>query len=522
MNEIKKIACFFFISLSYFSIRSSDESFTEYDFFNDPITNAFVEQTDWHITREKQDIIDTLDDLKIIDLLKEDFFLNTNPLNSRSLLDNPFSLLQHCYYSSHIPETAQHNYGLHFFFNQMTRMVFRKDSTGIESYLAIRQKDFLEKLRVVTNQIEKIIPNFDINPDRVTFLIRNLTVQERRTGFMFYGKHTLPGPLHEITISWKMPFYLLERNYFTTDKERAALEAELGALEEEDQIDFEDEHLVATKLGFGDARISIDAPMTRSQRWAFNLGGFIDIPTALTFTRGVIRGTRRGLKKVTCRPRFNLELLLDDNALANNTAETAATEFVLAALDHFGGNLLDTPLGNGGHVGIGAIMYSKMPLDFIIRRSWAHNFRIKSRYSIQYLFPKRETRCYIACNNAHEFDKRNFEDTNRSDDNFNFLAATLTNRLFPFAFNTTVHPNIIVRSTTSLLYKAHGRGFSIGTDGWARTKESLRNIQTPKNFEKTLEVIKARRPFAYQSKLFASIFLEEMVQIIKYGIFACM
>lgn len=507
MNVIKKIILFFFIisniSLCYTELE-------DLDFFNDLITNAFVEQTTWNITRDKQDVINLLEEISAIDLLKQDFFLNTNPLAIRNLLDQPFALLQGGCFCSPIavPECS---IAFDLFYNQTTRMVFRGESTNIDSYLAIRCPAFLTALQNTINKLTQLEPSFDLNADQITMLFQHLTVQDRKAGFMLYGKKTFDSPHHYLSVGFQIPIYYLERNYFLTEEEREAIEGEFDSLDPGDQCQFEDDHFISDKFGFGDSRITVEVPVKESDLWEVTPGAFLTIPTAATFGHGIFRGS--AFKPVRCRPLFDLELLTQESAFQDDEVEQQILQFLLNALDDLSSNLLDVPLGNGGHFGLGISLRTKSPLEFFIRRPWARHFRMKTRYSIEYLLPRRETRYFIQCNNPSDFDKRNFNDPNQTDCNFDFLTRTVTNRLYPFALVATVYPNLVCRSTTRFSYKKNNLTLSIGSDTWIVTRETLRNICAPEKVNgpcppdilfRNLAIYKARRPFAYQGKIFLS------------------
>jgi hypothetical protein len=514
MSTFKKITLCCCILFTYYALSNNTvvrDELDDFDFFNDLLTNSFVEQTQWNLpTRDKQDVINLLEEVAAIDLLKEDFFLNTNPLTTRDLLDEPFALIQGCFCSP--GAFAQRSIGFDIFYNQTTRMVFKHESTNIDSYLAIRCESFLQKLRNTVDRLRQLEPAFDLDVDQITRLFQNLTVQERRAGFMFYGKKTFDSNHHYLSIGFQIPVYYLEHNYFLTDEEQSAIQQEFGSLDPGNQCQFEDDHFICDKFGFGDSRFSFEVPIRDSDLWEVAAGGFVTIPTAGALGTGIFRGS--SFKPFKCRrPVFDLELLTQEQAFQDDVVEQQMLEFLLNALDHLSAHLLDTTMGNGGHFGIGISFRTKSPLEYFIRRPWAHRFRMKTRYSIEYLLPARETRYFIQCNNPTDFDKRDFNNPNQTDCNFAFLSQMITNRLFPYALNTTVYPNLVCRSTTRFLYKGSRVALSIGTDTWIVTKEALRNISypfaltsscTPVCLYRNLDIRKATRALAYQGKVFIS------------------
>lgn len=98
--------------------------------FDDPEIAALLDQEpDFSITRQsdKADIINILLSVGAIDLLKEPFFLRSNKLNTRSLLDYPlFIRFKPC----------KRAFGMDLFYNATARKFFDKNSSNISSYLA--------------------------------------------------------------------------------------------------------------------------------------------------------------------------------------------------------------------------------------------------------------------------------------------------------------------------------------------------------------------------------------------------
>jgi hypothetical protein len=444
------------------------------DLFIEELENAdFLENVQWDLSRNKQDIINILLDLGIVDLLKEPFYLRTNPLNMRSLLDMPFAEDMELYVPCIIRPGQIHHIrrlGFHLFYNQTTRSVFVDDCTNISSYIGFQKDSFIEKTVDVFEKIKILKPEFDLDPRVLLNLFSNLTVQDRRAGIMLTGLFELPVP-RPMLLRITTPFYYHERNYYLTDKEAKRISEELSTPDQpESSRELEDCHLISDRLGMGDTRIVLTTPFYECPQVKIGGGPYMTIPTAISFAKGVIRGTTY-CPRFT-RPQFNLALLQDDEALANNTAEDQLINFALGALDQLSANLLNTQLGSG-HAGIGLEVHIKTPLTTMISRPWARKFKMKSRYSIEYVLPASEVRYFINCSDKGEFNRRNFNDESQSDSNFAFLETTLTNRLYPFAQYVRVSPSPIFRSTSRFIYDTPRIRWTIASDTWIQLREHL-------------------------------------------------
>lgn len=495
-----------FLSLPLHSKRNA-HSF-EFDLFDDPELNHFAEEYNWNVTRNKQDVIDLLEDIGFIELLKEPLFLHTNLLNNRNIPDLPFSRNTLTYFpcvSKYKPNYGFKKFGFSLYYNETPRMVFEKSSTNISSYLAIQEDSFLDKLEALIQKLDILIPGLGIDPFLIADLFKNFTVQERRAGAYFSAAYALPTS-RKMILGINLPLCYCERNHFLTEGETARIEQELGtpSIEPQDQEAFQDKHFISDRIGIGDMRITLDTPIHKSAFLQAVGSIFCTVPTAQTFANGVLRGSK--FCPVTNRPTFDLSLLLNDAARADGTLHIQLEEFLLCALDNLNSMLLDTRLGNHGHFGLGFALYLKSHLDLLIKRPWAENFRMKSRYSAEFLFPATETRYFITCSDLHDFDIRDFNNQNQTESNFAFLTETLTNRLFPFALPARISPPPILRSTTNLTYSNGRIQWDIGTDTWIWPREGLYvSSKCTHSINHALNEYIAKRPFAYQGKLFTSL-----------------
>jgi len=488
----------FFLAL-FLLLPSLSMAMDDYDIFNDPYIENLVSQNTWSFKSNISpfDAIQLLLELGIIDLLQEDFFLRTNPLNERENLDLPFNLA-HRYSCDHC-----NGFGFYLFFNQVTRMHFCNNGS-INSYLAISQNEFLTKLETVFIQLKKIIEDFDFDATAALQLFKDLTVQERQLGFMFNG-YRKRGKWR--TRAW-IPMYYLERNYFLTPEEQHNIEEAFGRAEDQDEQNrFVESFLISDKMGFGDTRVEWDRTFKKGQNMAMRLGIMATIPTAFSLAKG-LKGSH--FSNNFCRPVLDLATLVDEASAKQDVSETEAKNFLLATLKSLSAQLLETPMGNGGHFGIGPLMYSKTRLNTIIERPWTRNFLWRSRMSLEYLLPAHERRFFIQKKDLSGFTSRNFAATDptaptpeQARDDLDFIERTLTDRLFPYKFDALIYPGLIYRSTSKFMYEGCRWCFYLGTDFWAKTPEKIKNIRAPQHLSLNVDI--ATKCSAWQSKFIGGI-----------------
>lgn len=473
----------------------------------------------------KKSIINLLNSIGIIPLLQENIYLRSNNLNSRSLLDYPeFLPFRH--------DCDCRAVYVDLFFNQTSRAFFTKESGNICSYLAVNSPSLNQKIQNILASLPSILPEgVTIDPDQVFAIIdlaQTFTVQERRLGLMIGGKGTIGCWNYNIMAPW----YYLERNHFVDANIEAALNTAIadflrnsfgitGPANPQEAAEvlhvrnqFINNHLISDKFGIGDTRVYFDYPIIEKEKFQSRGGFLATIPTAFAFKKG-LRGT--SLSRVVNRPLLDLAGTFNA-AVSNQPIPTQTFDYALAFLDNLSAILLDTPMGNGGHFGLGAYVKNRSPLYGFIKQSWAENVTMRSFISLEYLFPATEWRSFRVPVNEALFNMFNFNVTNLSDTSiddqnlvntmYSFLQHQLTDRLFPIALRTNVRPGVIFRWSSQLCYEGECKGFAIGTDTYVRNKEKFSDIEASYITKKMIDVLHARSPLAYQSKVVGSVFFK--------------
>lgn len=472
----------------------------------------------------KKGILTLFNSLGIIPLLQENLFLRSNNLNSRSLLDYPEYLpFRH--------DCDCRAVYVDLFYNQTSRGFFTKTSGNICSYLAVGSDSLNQKVSNILAQIPIVFPEIQFDPDQalaIINLLQTFTIQERRLGLMIGGKGTIGCWNYNIMA----PCYYLERNHFVNANVETALDKAIGDFLRESfgitgpatpqeaaqalriRNQFINNHLISDKFGIGDTRVYFDYPIINKECFASRGGFLATIPTAFAFKKG-LRGN--SLSRVVNRPLLDLTGTADA-FMQNQQIPTAAVNYLLSFLDNLGAMLLDTPLGNGGHFGLGVFVKNKSPLNSWVKQRWADNVTMRSFISLEYLFPATEWRSFRvpvneALFNMFDFNPANLSDTSSEDQNmvntmYAFLQRQLTDRLFPIALRTTVNPGVIFRWSSQLCYEGECNGFTIGTDTYVRNKEKFSNIEATQETKRMIDILNARSPLAYQSKVVGSVFFK--------------
>lgn len=440
-------------------------------------------------------------------ILQHELFLRTNDLNTRDIIYSPLFIRQkedNYYFDSIV--------GFHLFYNQTHRMNFTKNSTNINSYLAISEPNLLNAIQESIKIIQEKNPAFNIDPINILPLFNNATIQERKVGLMAtmeknWGRFSLRGIV---------PLYYVERNLFLTDKEQRAIEQELGVLDKEDQDDFAENHLISDKLGFGDALVTFDALITNTQdhKIGTRLGVISTIPTAWAFKKG-LKGSN--FPKSDAIPDFSFGELFEQ--VTTQQADQVIQNLLFPVVDHLAANILDVELGNKGHFGLGGIMRNEIPWRNYVNHPWIHNLKWTSSLSLQYMFPNKEKRYYIQKSDVAEFDALNLnnrtieeiqiqlqEDSEYAQQVLNLLQKEFVETLYPFVFKTSVYPGVVFQWTPRLMYEGRKLGFDLGADFWLQGPESLHNINKTPQCPSDLNIEIAKKPTAYQTKVLASLF----------------
>ncbi|MFA6066755.1 MAG: hypothetical protein WC707_06260 [Candidatus Babeliaceae bacterium] len=440
------------------------------------------------------DIVEHLATLSAPQLLQENFYNYTNPINVRPLVDLP-SFQMSFFQLPFVP--CEGGLSLQFFFNQMRDGYFTKCSPNLSSYLNLNVGSSLEN-KDLDALLGTTLPE-------VFSLFSKMKIEERRVGAMIGGYKNF----NNNWVSAIIPMYWLESNFFLSLKEQEAIQNQplflnAGAGTDLDgEMAFGYQHLVSTKLGLGDLRLQIAHNFIMSNCSTILPAFEVTLPTShafngkrlnLWFGDSVLFGGQ--YCKMCCPPPFDIEQLV---CLAAGTiqeqaqAKTLATNFFVGALDRLTANLLDRPLGQE-HTSLGPVVY--------YYRQLTEYMALQANIGFDYFIPRPETRFFLVNKNSAEF-ARDYNDPNTAQDNLNFLTEQMVNLLYPAVCNVRVHPGMVGKGSLAFWYKSPYFHGLVGYDFWYKTKEY---ITVPYATTLLLNIDRGLRPSAYQGKIFAKFF----------------
>jgi len=219
------------------------------------------------------------------------------------------------------------------------------------------------------------------------------------------------------------------------------------------------------------------------------------IPTAFALVKG-IKGSH--FNHYCNRP------TIDFQELCSCLDVSSFTNLGYRAIDTLSAIILEEPLGNCRHVGLGGFIDWEQKLSSFIARPWADRFSLKNYLSFEYLLPGNETRYFINPADTADYDNRNFQDPSQAADNLHFLETELIDTIFPYNFKTRVTPGSVVWWDAQCAYQGDRMGLSTGLDFWAHTKEKLSHIKSSISCHEPA-IDAAHAPLAYQLKVLGSL-----------------
>ncbi len=437
--------------------------------------------------------------LGVPSILQEPLFLHTNILNKRSLLDQPI-------FEPDRPEfPGKWVVGLNAFARKTTRSNFTRGSDKLDSWLALSQDSLIRKLERAIDNANVLTPELELDIAEIFALFENMTVEERQVGFMIHGMKRW----RNVTLRIMAPLFYQESNFSLTKDEQDEVARVLGSMDPEEEKKFRKAHFISDKIGFGDTRLEVDGTVVNRPSYKLRIGGLATVPTAFTWGAGFLGSS---FAKPSTLPTFELEPIF--SALENPSTECeeearrTVQEFVLDAFDRIAADLIDVPLGNRGHLGLGVYTRSKIPMSAFFDTWFAQRLKIANRMSIELFTPAREKRFYINRINEQDFAGRNFENPfenpSEAASNVQFLKEQAISRLFLRAFDTRIVPGVIFRWNSGLYYKGDIFGFNLGLDYWLQNKARISSISVLSKTRQELDIPKVKQSVAQQSKIFGA------------------
>lgn len=428
--------------------------------------------------------------INAVNILKEDLYKHTTgPVTRRSLLDQPALM---CDYFS---EPCWSFMG-DIFFNYSPKMYFTKDSPFIKSYIDLTNENIINEV----SNVEFVT----IDLPGVLGLFGNLKLYQYRVGLMASFARKWDNWL----ITARIPLYYLLEHFYLTDQEVDRIknnpfftmeEGSEGFGHEKQVEAFALQHLVSDKFGVGDTRLSLLGHVVKNPRINMWFGPQLTIPTAKDFKRGLLAGEFNPDEPI---PPFNLQYLFnlsplchsnEDPNLASKVLRQQLTDFLVSALDRLSTILINTPLGNGKHFGLGP--------EFDCRFCFTPYFSAHTYAALEFYMPHNEKRFFLMDKRSIDFN-RDWRNTALCGENLAVLNRLVVSTLFPVAVKTSVYPGPRFQINQAFMYTSKHWDLKLGFDYWFQGKEKLNMIIDDLPVKIPLVECKALRPAADQGKLF--------------------
>jgi hypothetical protein len=430
-------------------------------------------------------------------ILQNPLYYRSNPPMRRNIIDNPIF--------QQFVEQGLHGQNFSFkpFITQTFKEYFYDTRSNINYYIDMNQNELNAQIDLLTRieDIDFLPQGFSIT--NVLGLFNTIYLEERRAGAMFeYVKST-----ETWTLSGRFPFIYAEHNLNMPPEDQEKVQKNPFFSDDSfDEVAFAREHLISDELGFGDLRINFEHLFIDTHKQTFSAGVRATIPTAFAIKKGLY-GTHFDVYKAA--PAFDLytDLLLpglstppDQNIpLVQENVQTLGN----AIMDRLSTILLQTPLGNNHHLGLGVFTHNKM--------IFSERLSLSGLLSAEILLPAKEQRFFIINTPLTAFNAFNWADvspaTGQLSAKLDFLNQQFINKFFPARYEVSVFPGFIIQSTSALTYRGRRLDITGGTDLWWHTDERFLTIDAPKEL-KDQQIIRkdtAKMGYGYQSMLWFSL-----------------
>ena len=174
-----------------------------------------------------------------------------------------------------------------------------------------------------------------------------------------------------------------------------------------------------------------------------------------------------------------------------------------AIMDRLATILVQTPLGNKQHLGIGVFTHNKM--------IFSEKLSLSGLFSAEMLLPANEQRFFIINTPLSAFNAFNWANTDAATGQLSakldFLNQQFINKFFPVRYKVSVFPGFIIQSTSALTYRGRRLEITGGTDLWWHTNERFLSIDAPKEIKNQSIINKstAKHGYGFQTMFWGSL-----------------
>ncbi len=438
-------------------------------------------------------MVEALPRCNLLRLLQQDLYCTSSPVNVRNVLD----------LISLKPEYFNYcgwQFFVQPFYNQMSRAFFNHNNPFVKDALHLENPVLAEELTAILDDVNTLLPTpIIIDIPLAISLIKHFRLQERRAGAMF----TLARCYGCFFFSFRIPFYYQEHNFFLTNSEISSIKKapffRLNGIDTNSETNPQPEidamltkALVNDRFGFGDTRAKFLINIANNCYINAWLGIQATIPTAVDWRVGIVGGRCHSTPWV---PLFELKALVNLALcdMAHKSIEMV-TDFGVAALHRLASILINIPLGNEKHFGIGPYFECVSYLD----EYWST--RTSARF--EGYIPHTNRRFFIPTKVPADFQK-DFTNPNLADAHLAFFNEQIINTLFPHDICVDVFPGFVFQVNHAFYVDNPCLHFGLGFDFWYKAREHLgiSRSNTIGLFPDGLN--KALRARAYQGKLYS-------------------
>lgn len=414
------------------------------------------------------EVLDLILSLGLNEIMARDFFARTNSLNKRPIETLPLFWL--------IPKKCENlnwNVRGHLFGNINPKLFLSPSGTTLQDYLQLNE-EFFEGLDADLFDVMTVLA--PIAPGKI---------QQRRFGVMLqtfkqwhhWSLEALAGLMYD------------ERNYYYTPEETALIESTFQSENNSaktpgsgpgDNFDpIIRDHFVSDKLGITDLQFKLRHPYYIDNHWYFNVGIIGTIPTAFALKNGLYGAN---FVDRSTRPDVSIKQLIDlyqsckddKDQTACQNLETIFKNVAFQSLDRLGENLLQTPLGNSGHFGLGLL--------FEPQYQYNNYVNVPCSISFEYLFPVSENRFFIYNKDPGRFTDAALDaggDEEKAREILNFLSTQIINTIYQEKRWIAVRPGFTCQFQIAPELRVNDCLITIGYDFWFRQAEQLGMFKNP-------------------------------------------
>lgn len=427
-------------------------------------------------------ILNTLINLNILNVLQDDLYLKTFTVLKRPVQTLPVFNLYHTDY------TCQNwMLRLNLFGNKTDDAFFANDCPFINSFVNITNPNLLKFI--------ESLPLSQLPFAQIINIFSQIKKEERRAGLMIQGLKNF----NDLSLEFTIPLFYDERNYFLNSQERQQLESFFPVQGQENKDREYRKHIISDKFGFGDARIKLGYLVLNNENIAVKFGLQTTLPISFAFKKGLLGSNFTKLTKQV-KPQFSFINIFD--LIDTNLAElkTQAVDFAMQAADRLSAMVLDSPLGNHRHFSLGAFLEPQLRI--------CDGLALKAISYIEYFFSANETRFFIQQKNPADFEKSKYEKIIASGNEaaagaaIEFLDQQVIATFFPKILCAQVTPGFMFQFSIGPQIRLREWDILIGYDFWYQQKERIDFVfDAPNN----LEINKATKPKAIQNKIFLKV-----------------